>query len=229
MPSSEAAGAAPDGAAAAARGPAPAAPLAGAEASAAFLARAIGWILAAAGAIGLLAAFTLTVEKIRLLEDPDYIPTCSINPILSCGSVMSTPQAEAFGVPNPLLGIAGFAALTALAVALLAGARFPRWLWLAIQAGLTFAVVFVHWLIFQSLWRIGALCPYCMVVWAATIPAFLYCTLHNLAAGRLPVPRAAAPALAAALRFHGVILTVWIAAIVLLIGERFWYYWRTLL
>lgn len=201
----------------------------GAEASAAFIARAIGWILAAAGAVGLLAAFTLTVEKIRLLEDPDYIPTCSINPILSCGSVMSTPQAEAFGVPNPLLGIAGFAALTALAVALLAGARFPRWLWLAIQAGLTFAVCFVHWLIFQSLYRIGALCPYCMVVWAVTIPAFLYCTLHNLASGRLPLPRAAAPAVAVAIRFHGVILTVWIAAIVLLIGEQFWHYWRTLL
>ena len=30
--------------------------------------------------------------------------------------------------------------------------------------------MFVHWLIFQSLYRIGALCPYCMVVWAVTIP-----------------------------------------------------------
>ena len=32
------------------------------------------------------------------------------------------------------------------------------------------ASVFMHWLIFQSLYRIGALCPYCMVVWAVTIP-----------------------------------------------------------
>ena len=31
-------------------------------------------------------------------------------------------------------------------------------------------MVFIHWLIFQSLYRIGALCPYCMVVWAVTIP-----------------------------------------------------------
>ena len=51
---------------------------------------------------------------------------------------------------------------------------------------MTFGVVFVHWLIFQSLYVIGALCPYCMVVWAVTIPIFWYVTLHNL--------RSAAPA-----------------------------------
>lgn len=197
--------------------------------AAAFLARAIGWILTGAGAVGLLAAFTLTVEKLRLLEDPAYIPTCTINPILSCGSVMTTAQAEAFGVPNPLLGIAGFAALAALGVALLAGAAFPRWLWLAIQLGLTFAVGFVHWLFFQSVYRIDALCPYCMVVWVVTITAFLYCTLHNLAQGTLPLPHALQPAAALATRYHGVILTLWLALLTILIGEAFWYYWRTLL
>lgn len=36
-------------------------------ASAGLIARAIGWILAVCGAVGLLAATTLTVEKIRLL------------------------------------------------------------------------------------------------------------------------------------------------------------------
>lgn len=197
--------------------------------SARFIARAIGSILTLCGAVGLLAATTLTVEKIRLLEDPDYVPTCSINPILSCGSVMSTPQAEAFGIPNPLLGIAGFAALTALAVALLAGAALPRWLWLTIQAGLTFAVGFVHWLFAQSVYRIEALCPYCMVVWVVTIVAFLYTTLHNVAAGNLPVPAALRPAAGVAVRYHGVILTVWLTLLLALVGEAFWHYWRTLL
>jgi uncharacterized membrane protein len=40
------------------------------------------------------------------------MPSCSINPILSCGSVMTTPEAEAFGIPNLLIGIAGFAVVT---------------------------------------------------------------------------------------------------------------------
>ncbi len=75
--------------------------------------------------------------------------------------------------PNPLLGIASFAVVTTLGVVLLTGAVLPRWVWLGLQAGVTFGVVFVHWLIYQSLYVIGALCPYCMVVWAVTIPLFL--------------------------------------------------------
>ena len=52
-----------------------------------------------------LASLTLTVEKIELLIDPSYVPSCSINPVLSCGSVMVTHQASVFGFPNPLIGI----------------------------------------------------------------------------------------------------------------------------
>ena len=121
--------------------------------------RLVALVLTIAGAIGLLAAFTLTVEKIALLKDPSYSPSCSINPVLSCGSVMSTPQAEVFGFPNPLLGIAGFAVVTALGVVLWTGAVWPRWMWWGLQTGVVFGVVFVLWLIFQSLYRIGALCP----------------------------------------------------------------------
>ena len=62
------------------------------------------WVLIA-GVVGLAAALTLTIEKIEILINPDYVPSCSINPVLSCGSVMITPQASAFGFPNPLIGI----------------------------------------------------------------------------------------------------------------------------
>lgn len=198
------------------------------SAAAAFIARAIGPILATCGAVGLLASFVLAVEKLRIVEDPSYIPTCSINPVLSCGSVMTTVQAEAFGFPNPLLGIAGFAAVLAIGLVLVSGAEMPRWLWLMVLAGLTFATVFVHWLIFQSLYRIEALCPYCMVVWVVTVVSFLYCLLHSFAAGYLPVPATARKVVRAAVSYHGVILTCWLAAVTVLIGEAFWSYWRTL-
>ncbi len=198
------------------------------ERSAAFIARAIGPILAVCGGIGLLAAFTLAIEKFKIVEDPTYIPTCSINPILSCGSVMTTDQAEAFGFPNPLLGIAGFAAVAALGCAMIAGAQLARWLWLALQVGLTFAVIFVHWLFFQSLYEIEALCPYCMVVWVVTIVGFFYCTLCNLAHGPLPASARLRGVVSLVVRYHGVVLTLWFGLLVLLIGEAFWDYWRTL-
>lgn len=191
--------------------------------------RSLGWLYVVAGAIGFLAAFTLLVEKIELLEDPTYVPSCSINPILSCGSVMRTDQAAAFGFPNPIIGVAGFAIVTTVGMAVLAGAAFHRWFWWGLQAGVTFGVVFIHWLIFQSLYRIDALCPYCMVVWVVTIPLFWYTTLHNLqhrGPGQAYRPGAIVGTLT---EFHGVMLTVWYLAITALVAQRFWDYWSTLL
>ncbi|AEB43829.1 vitamin K epoxide reductase family protein [Micromonospora maris] len=190
-----------------------------------FVARVTAWVLAVGGGIGLLAAGTLTVEKINLLADADYVPTCSINPILSCGSVMTTPQAAAFGIPNPLLGIAGFAVVTTLGVLLLARVRLPGWCWLGLQAGATFGVVFVHWLIYQSLYVISALCPYCMVVWVVTIAIFLYTSLRNLGA---VAPRSPLARLSGLTGYHSLILVAWYVLIMLAILVRFWDYWSTL-
>ena len=61
--------------------------------------RRLAWLYMVGGAIGLLAAAVLLIEKVALLKDPTYVPSCSINPILSCGSIMQTSQAEAFGFP----------------------------------------------------------------------------------------------------------------------------------
>lgn len=185
-------------------------------------------LLTVTGLIGLLAAVVLLVEKIRLTDDPTYIPSCSINPVLSCGSIMKTAQAEAFGFPNPIVGIIGFAIVTTTGIAVLAGGRLARWYWLGLQVGVTFALGFVHWLIFQSLYRIDALCPYCMAVWAVTIPLFLYVTLHNLGTAR-SLPQGVARLADTLDEYHGVALTIWYLAILGLIGQRFWDYWQTLL
>ena len=191
-------------------------------------ARTLAWLLLLGGLLGFAASFVLAVEKYALLTDPSYVPTCSLNPVLSCGSIMTSPQAEAFGFPNPLLGIAGFVAVAATGATLLAGARLPRWYWAGLQVGVTAAVVFVHWLIFSSLYRIGALCPYCMVVWAVTIPVFWYVTLRNADA---IAPRSTAVlvrAVAVARQHHGVVLTVWFLMIAAAILQRFWLFWSTL-
>ena len=183
--------------------------------------RALAPLLIVAGLLGLAAAMDLAVEKYRLLANPLYVPSCTLSETFSCGSVMRSDQSEAFGFPNPLLGIAGFSVLAASGAALAGGARLPRFYWLGLQAGLTGAVVFVHWLIFQTLYRIEALCPYCMVVWAVTIPAFWYVTLRNLCELG---PRAGAcgRAIDFLARNHTIVLTVWILAIAGLVVERFW-------
>ncbi|MGP4102449.1 vitamin K epoxide reductase family protein [Nonomuraea sp. KM90] len=190
--------------------------------------RLLPWLLLVGGGVGFIAAFVLAIEKIALLKDPAYEPSCSIDPILACGSIMRTPQAEVFGFPNPLLGIAGFAIVATTGAALLGGARFGKWLWLGLQAGATGGVVFVHWLIFQSLYTIGALCPYCMVVWMVTIPIFWYVTLHNITMHNLPMPAPVHRAGQALTGFHTVALTIWYVVVATMIGARFWQYWSTL-
>jgi hypothetical protein len=48
-------------------------------------------------------------------------------------------------------------------------------------------VLFVGWLIGQSIFVLGTLCPWCMVVWTVTIPMFWAVTLYNLSSGNIPV------------------------------------------
>lgn len=189
----------------------------------------IGWLLVILGFIGFFAAADLSIEKVALLKDPAYQPTCNISPILSCGSVMATPQAEAFGFPNPFIGVAGFAIVITAGMALLAGARLRRWFWLGLQAGTVFGVVFIHWLAYQSIFSIGALCPYCIVVWMVTIPLFWYVLLYNLRQKNIRLSGRLSKINDFAQKNHANILVFWYLAIALVILVEFWYYWSTLI
>ncbi len=180
------------------------------------------WILIA-GVVGLAAALTLTIEKIEILINPDYVPSCSINPVLSCGSVMVTPQASAFGFPNPLIGIVSFTVVVVTGVLAVAHVRLPRWYWAGLAIGTLLGVAFIHWLIFQSLYRIGALCPYCMAVWAVTIPLFVVVASIALQ----PLQSNAVARVLYTWRWS--LVALWFTTLILLILVRFWNYWSTLL
>jgi uncharacterized membrane protein len=184
------------------------------------------WWVLIAGVIGLAASMTLTVEKIDLLSNPRYVPSCNINPILSCGSVMVTPQASVLGFPNPLLGIIAFTVVVVTGALAAAKVLLPQWYWIGLAFGTLIGAVFVHWLIFQSLYRIGALCPYCMVVWAVTIT--LLVVLVSIVFR--PVLDRGDSAVARVLyQWRWSIVTLWFTAVFLLIMVRFWNYWSTLL
>lgn len=140
----------------------------------------LGWVLLVGGIIGLIASVIIMAEKLMILEDPGHITSCDFNEVLSCGSVMRSGQSSAMGIPNPLFGIAGFAATAIIGAGILAGGRFKGWFWFGAQVGLTLAMMFVHWLAYQSMFVIRALCPYCMIVWAVTIIMFVLVTAWNV-------------------------------------------------
>jgi uncharacterized membrane protein len=94
-----------------------------------------------------------------------------------------------FGFPNPIIGVIGFSVTVTVAVLAIAGVGLPNWFWGGLWSGLALGIGFICWLIFQSLYRINALCPYCMVVWAVTPPLVAVTTdqLWGRASGMLSV------------------------------------------
>lgn len=74
--------------------------------------------------------------------------------------------------------------------ALLAGAKFASWFWGLFTLGLTLALAFVIWLISQSIFVLGTLCPYCLVVWIVVIPLFLFVSFYAVKEKHLPMSAA---------------------------------------
>ncbi|MET9551313.1 vitamin K epoxide reductase family protein [Streptomyces sp. NPDC006645] len=199
-------------------GPAPGAPgLFGAG-------RALAWLLVVTGAAGVLASWVITIDKFKLLEDPGFTPGCSLNPVVSCGNIMTSDQASAFGFPNPMLGLVTYAVVMCAGAGLLAGARYRRWFWLGLNAGMLFGVGFCTWLQYQSLYHIGSLCLWCSLAWVATIVMFSYVTTYNITRRILPAPAGLRTAVG---EFPWVLPVLWTGTIGMLILTRWWDFWTS--
>ncbi|HLZ14701.1 MAG TPA: vitamin K epoxide reductase family protein [Candidatus Saccharimonadales bacterium] len=184
------------------------------------------WILVVGGIIGLICSFIIAFDEFKLLQNPTFRPNCDLNPIISCGSVMQSKQAHAFGFPNPWIGLMAFPVLICVGAVLLSGVRITkRWFWLGLEAGTVFGLAFVHWLFFETVYRIHALCPYCMVVWVVTITTFWYVTLCNIEAGNGKLTGGVAKLGNFVRRHHLDILVLWFLVIAALILKHFWYYY----
>jgi uncharacterized membrane protein len=186
--------------------------------------RPFAWLLLATGAIAWLASGALVLEKLQVLIDPNHTTACDINPWVSCGSVMKTPQSSVFGFPNMFIGIVAFAVIITTAMAIFAGAKFARWYWIGLQTGVTLGFIFIVWLWSQALYVIHILCPFCMVVWACMIPLFVFVTIRNVVHGAIPAPARLAKILGeygwiiSALLYVAVIASIFFAFINVFIG-----------
>ncbi|MEU6772675.1 vitamin K epoxide reductase family protein [Streptomyces sp. NPDC046759] len=184
--------------------------------------RGFALLLVLTGAGGLLASWVITLDEFKLLKNPNFTPGCSLNPVVSCGSVMKSAQASVFGFPNPMLGLVAYGVVICVGMSLLAGAAFPRWYWLTFDAGCLFGVGFVSWLQFESLYRIDALCLWCCLAWAATILMFWYVTSFAVRHRFLPAPAALQAFFA---EFTWVLPLVHIGVVGMLILTRWWDFW----
>jgi uncharacterized membrane protein len=133
--------------------------------------------------IGLVAALVLSADAVALAANPDAALSCNINAKISCGTVGTSWQANVLGFPNAFLGLMAEPVVITIAVAGLAGVRFPRWFLLAAQAVYFIGFAFAYWLFFQAYFVIGAMCPWCLTITVTTTLVFFSLTRINILEG----------------------------------------------
>lgn len=146
------------------------------------------WIFASmlVGAIAsLIASFVLSVEAIELAKNADAVLACNFNAVLNCATVGLHPSAHLFGFPNSFLGLIAEPIVITVAIAGLAGTKFPRLFMFVAQIGYTLGLIFAFWLFGMSYFVIGALCPWCLLVTATTTFVWFAITRYNIREGNL--------------------------------------------
>ncbi len=146
-------------------------------------------VMLVAAALSLLGSLILSNDAVILAGDKNAALTCNVNAVISCGTVGVSWQAALLGFPNAFLGVAFAPVVMTIAVAGMAGVRFPRWFMLGAQLMYTIALGFAYWLFSQSMFVIGALCPWCLLVMLATTISFATLLHANVLQDNLFLPR----------------------------------------
>ena len=127
----------------------------------------LGVVLIITGLLGLLGAFSLSVERIELLLQPDEALGCDL---------------------NPFLGLMAFPAPIIMGVLTLGRVAMPRWVWTVFSIGVLGAMALVLWLAQQSIFVLGFVCPWCFLVWMAMYAMAFPLWTWAFGAGALPAP-----------------------------------------
>lgn len=176
-----------------------------------------------ASVASLVASFVLSIDALTLAEDPTADLGCNINAVISCGTVAGAWQSSLLGFPNAFLGLVTEPVVITIAVASLAGVKFPRGFMLAAQVVYTVGLVFAYWLFHQAMFEIGALCPWCLLITLATTLVFFEMTYVNIRDDNLFLPRRAQAALTRFVRsdLDMILVVVWLLVLVLAVVLKY--------
>jgi uncharacterized membrane protein len=184
------------------------------------------YLLGVGGLLGLVASFILSYDTFRISQNSHYLPSCNLNPVLSCGNVINASGDKIFGVPYPYYGIAAFAVILTIAVVMFAGAKFKNWFWIAFQTAATLGIIGAYSLLLKSIFKIHALCPYCLSVDVVTTTLVWYLTLYNFDNKIIKLKSARAKKIYGWVRMHHLdLLVLWFLLVIAFILNHFWYYY----
>ncbi|MBP9667466.1 vitamin K epoxide reductase family protein [Candidatus Saccharibacteria bacterium] len=139
--------------------------------------------------LSLFASFVLSTEAIELAKNADAPLSCNINATLNCGAVGVHPSAHMFGFPNSFLGLIAEPIVITVAIAGLAGVRFPRTFMFVAQLFYTLGFIFALVLLSISFFIIQVLCPWCLLVTLTTTMVWFAITRYNIRENNLFLPK----------------------------------------
>lgn len=135
-------------------------------------------VLTIGGALGLVAAFLQTIEKLVLIENKGAALPCNINDVFSCSTVLNAPQSSLFGFPNSLICMTIFTAFVVVGLLGATGSRLTRRALYVTQGLAVFMLLFALWFLYTSTFVIGAICIFCLICFAGLL--LINGALHRL-------------------------------------------------
>ncbi len=190
------------------------------------LSKVFPFIVIVMAVIGLLASFALTYDTLSIAHNPNYKPSCNLNPVISCGDVINTRGDNIFGLPYPYYGIAAFATLLTVGVTMLAGGKPNKYYWRAFLVVSGLGVIGAYALLLKSVFKIHALCPFCLSVDVATTTIFWYALLYIVDNKYLVLNNTTFKKIYPFIRRHHLdILLFWFILVIAFLLNHFWYYY----
>jgi len=137
------------------------------------------WWLTGAALVGMSSTLWQIIEKVSLLKNPKVALSCNFNSTFNCSDVLNAHQSSIFGPPNAAIGLAVFSFFLAIGIAGLTGSKFVRKFALAIQGLALFMLGFTLWFLFESTYRIHAVCIFCLFIGTSVLVINAVMLRHN--------------------------------------------------
>lgn len=128
---------------------------------------------------GLVSSFWQLLDRIELLKHPGSNLSCNLNSVFNCSRVLESHQYSVFGFPNAMIGIIMFTFFLTVAIVGLSGSNLGRKFALSVQGVALFMLGFILWFLWQSTYRIHAVCLFCLIIGPSVLAINALMLRHN--------------------------------------------------
>jgi uncharacterized membrane protein len=175
--------------------------------------------------LGFIAAFTLSVEKLEILANPNKVLPCDVNGVFNCGTVMKSAYASVFGIPWSFFGVAGYPAVLLFGLVLFEKIKYSRWLSILITLGGLGAFILSTYFIWLSAYVIGVFCPWCLLSAISSTAIFFLILTVNLKENNYELPEEQAIFFQRKIRagWNTLFTLIWFIGMILFAYFPFWY------